>query len=296
MLFRNLILPGVVVPAVVAAVGVSIAAWARRRPAPLAAGPAVAAAFLAAFVAITGWPRWLPVEASQRLFFLIAVAALLGLAWTWIRPAAVAWIVRAVAVGVPLVLLLRAPLEHRWSTGQAALWLGGLLAAGLALLRALEARFDPDRSAPSLVAAAVLPALLGGTAVVLGLSASARLAQLAGALAVAVAVVELVAKVLGRRPWIRGDALPVAVGVLGLLLIGYFYAQVEALPALLLLAAYLLLALPGDAWWRRLVPLLPLAVALGLVIAAELQKEEDPYGDYYASVVAVPGNPPATDP
>jgi hypothetical protein len=296
MLFRNLLLPGVVVPAVVAAVGVLLAAWARRRPAPLAAGPAVAAAFLGAFVAMTGWPRWLPVEASQRLFFLVALAALLGLAWAWIRPAATTWIVRAVAVGVPLVLLLKTPLEYTWSTAQAALWLTGLLAAGLALLRALEARFDPDRSAPSLLAAAVLPALLGGTAVVLGLSASARLAQLAGALAVAVVVVEVVAKLLGRRPWIRGDALPVAVGVLGLLLIGYFYAQLEPLPALLLLAAYLLLALPGDAWWRRLVPLLPLIVALGLVIATEMQEEEDPYGDYYTSVVAAPENPPAIDP
>ena len=284
MLFRSLILPGVLIPSAFALAVVLIAAWvAKRRPGAFSgAGPAIAAAFLAAFVAATGWPRWPPVGSSQKLFYVVAAAALAGLAAAALRRRFADWLARGALTALLLVFLLQPRLDA-WSGGRAALWLAGLFVAGVAVFWAWGTSLAATSDGDSLFSAAVRAAVVGGSAVVLGLSESALLAQLAGAAACGVVVVELAGRALKRRAWQHGDDLAVSAVLVGLLLIGHFYAGLKPSTAILLVLAYLLLTLPGDLWWHRLAPLLPLAVAVGLAVAAVLAKEKDPY-DYYSSV------------
>jgi hypothetical protein len=294
MLFDSLILPGVLIPSAFAVAVVLIAAWVSRRRTTdsTGAGLAVAAAFLSAFVAATGWPRWPPVGSSQKLFYLVAAAAVAGLVTAALRRRSATWFAHGALIAALLLFLLQPKLDT-WSGGQAALWLAGLLLAGVAVawawgvsLRSTAEPDDPTRS--DTVSAAVRATVVGGSAVVLGLSESALLAQLAGAVACGAVVVELAGRVLRRRPWQSTDAAVIATALVGLLVIGHFYAGLKPLPAVLLVLAYLLLALPGDRWWHRLAPLLPLAVALGIVVAAVLTKADDPY-DYSSLPAALAG-------
>lgn len=286
MLFRNLILPGVLIPSACALAVVLIAAWiSRRRSQELTgAGLAIAAAFLSAFVAATGWPRWPPVGSSQKLFYLIAVAAAVGLLTAVLRQKFAVWFARGALIALLLVFLLQPKLDA-WSLSQATLWIGGLWLAGVAVAWAWAESLRSTAERGDLFAAGVRAAVAGGSALVLGLSESALLAQLAGAVACGVVVVELMSRVLKRRIWKSADAAVVSTALVGLLVIGHFYAGLKPLTAILLVLAYLLLALPGTRWWHRLAPLLPLAVAVGLVVAAVLTKEKDPY-DYYSDLSA----------
>jgi hypothetical protein len=284
VIVENLLLPGVVIPGASAAAALWLTSLADRRGRPSSAvggALAVGVAFLSAFVAMTGWPRFPPVESTQRLFYLVALATAVGFVLGWLRQQKAPWWVRGAVVGLLLSLMLRAPLEHTWARGEAVLWLAALFALGLGFTWAFEASCRPAGGRSDLVAAAVRLALLGAAAVLLGLSGTARLAQLMGALACGVLVLELLARRLGRRPWLPADAMVPATAAFGLLLGGYFYASLEPWPAILLALAFVLLGVGVDraAGWRCL-PLVPLALAVALVVSAFLAREEDPY-DYY---------------
>lgn len=286
MLLRQILLPAAIVPAAGAAV-----VWLLLKR----GGPALAVALASSLVASTGWPRWLPVEATERLIFGVLVAGVLGLLPLARRPA-LAWSVRALFGLALLAALLESLLRHSWSTGQAVLWLAGLTLVWLALCWAFahglgivrdrgetDAAGEASSGGHRWLSPLVRLMLLGGTAAVLGLSGSARLALLAGGLTAGTFAVEALALAFGRPAWRAGDDLAPAAAVLGLLLIGYFYASLTAGAAVALLAAWLclaLLSLRGWAW--RLAPLVPLGVALALAIAAFLAVEEDPYGYYSA--------------
>ena len=294
MLFQNIILPGVLVPAIAAAL-VYLATTLIRVPENQGgssrggASLALAAAFLSSFVALTGWPRFPPVGSTQRLFYLVALAGVVGLVVAWRRSQGLSWVVRGILCGLLLGFMLQSKLANAWSPLVAALWLAGLFAVGLAMAWALETNLRGDGEKGDLRLAAVRLALLGATALVLGLSGSARLAQLAGAVACGVFVVEVLARIRGRRPWSGGDAAVVSMAMFGLLLSGYFYASLKSWPAVLVVTAFLLLALPAERFrggW--LAPLVPLVVAVVLVVYALMTKPEDPY-DYYGALDAVNG-------
>lgn len=294
MLFRSILLPGVIGPTVGAAivVGLWAAAGGSGRLKGVGGGQAVAAAFLVAFVGLTGWPRWPPVEATQRLFFLVGLAGLMTvvaavLGRTLARP--LRW-----AFGLAMVGLLTQPLrEHSWSSGESATWVIGLCLVFVLVEAAVAAgTTDADEEGGTLVRALVLLALLGGTTLVLGLSGSARLAQLLGAVACGAAVAETAARLRGRAAWSGSDLPIVALVVSGLILCGYLYASLAAWPAVLGVAAFALVGLTtrgGLAW--RLVPLVPLVIAVTLVVVAFLGREEDPYGNYYGSIAPAAAAP-----
>lgn len=293
MLFESLLLPGVLIPAAAAAIVYFAATLVRRKESSSRGGAslALAAAFLSAFVAMTGWPRLPPVGSTQRLFYLVALAGVVGLVAGWRGRDRLSWVVRGFLCGLLLGFMLQSKIANAWSPPAAAAWLAGLFALGLAFAWAIETNLRQDGEAGDLRLACVRLAVLAGTALVLGLSGSARLAQLAGALACGVFVVEVLARVAKRRPWLGGDAAVPALAVFGLMLSGYFYASLEVWPALATVAAFLLLALPAGrfrgAW---LAPLLPLALALGLVVAAFLAKEDDPYAGYGKLEAAPPAS------
>ena len=287
MLFKTFLLPGVVIPSLFAAIFLLLTARLGKQDSErgLGAGLAIAAAFLSASVAITGWPHWPPVGSSEKLVYLTALAATLGVATLWIRKGSVAWSVRGALTAFLLFRLLSPPIENTWSRGQAALWLTGLFLAAMTALWAWSKSLRSATEAGELWSAAVRLALMGGIALSLGLSESARLAQLAGAVACGALVVELFALVSKRRSWRAQDSLALSSVLSGLLIIGHLYAGLEPIPAILLFVAILLLALPPRSMGARLAPLLPLAIALGLVIQAAMSKPEDPY-DYYSRLSA----------
>lgn len=287
MLVERVLLPGILVPGVAAfvALGATVLFDRRRRGSTVGGGSlALGAGFAAGFVAIGGWPRWPPVASTQRLFYLVVVAALLGLAWGWWKERRVPRLLRGTLLGLLLVLVLWAPLENTWDRGQAAAWLGVLFAVGLGIGWSLDSSLG---GAPGWRPAVVRLALLGGTAVLLALSGSASLAQLLGATAGAAAVVEIVAPRSGRRPWLPADSMVLTTVVLGLLLAGYFFAALEPWPAALAAVAWLLVG-PATrrAGWRLGLALLPLAIALALAGYTVVTEGDDPYGTYGAALPA----------
>ena len=195
MLFRELLLPGVILPAV-AALAVYLTSWMLDRQFPvrrdgdrpsaralISGGVAIGFAYLVAHAAISGLPPLPAIESTEWLFHGVAVATLL----TLFVPALPR---HELLVGGWLVLFgglawlssesMRA---YHWEGAQVWLWLILLIAVGLALAsmaRALGQR-DPRHLAPL-----VWMVVAGATAVTVGLSGSARLAQLCGATAVQV--------------------------------------------------------------------------------------------------------------
>ncbi len=303
MLLQQILLPSALLPAAVAATLLAAARVAFRArteeedsaAALTLAGLALAAAFVASFLAMTGWPRWFPVEASQRLFFLVGLAGLVSvaaerIAAPWLRHATT-----ALLLGLTFAGVLETPIRHTWSGIQSVAALGAVGAFGFAAAAAWGRHTAATDHA--LLRSAVRVAVVTAVSVSLGLSGTARMAQLCGALAAAVTVVELYGLVLARRGapgaerW-RAAHAPVPVLILlGLLLIGHFYAELQLAPALLLGAALLLLGAPGPRTWTLLAPLVAGGIALGLVTSTFLQQPDDPYGGYYCSHPRSPSAP-----
>ena len=285
MLFRSILLPTLLVPILAATVTLALLSFGLRgaRVDRGRGGTAIALAFLSGFVAMTGWPRWPPIEATQRLFFLVAVAAVA----TWLvgqdRKSFGVWFARAALLGALLTLLLKTPLEHTWSTAQSIVWMGGLFVAGMAVHWAWGESLEREGEREHWIAAVSRITLLSGVAMILGMSGSARLAQLTGALTCGLGVVEVGSRVLGRRPWHAAAALVPVTAIFGLLVSGHFYASLTLLSGVLVVASCVLVGVPlGERRWMRLLALLPLALALGLTLQAMLNAPEDPYADYYA--------------
>jgi len=224
---------------------------ARGRGEGSAAGPALAAGYVAGHLVVAGPPRIPPAEAWQWLLPLAVAGALLGAAgdrlsrrdpwWRWgLFPAVV-----LAALGVTL--------QER-----TALALGGY-GLGFVLLREVlggAARIAGPR--PFLAALAGTSAATAGSLVISGWM---LLGQAAGGLAAAAGAAFLLA---GRFPAAAGSAVPVAALLLGFLCLdGVLYAELPRAAALLLAAA------PLGAWapvpGREARPLRAAAVRVALV-------------------------------
>jgi len=282
LLFRNILLPGILVPALATALVLGLLALRRGTSGRGVAGSSVAAGFVAAFVAISGWPRWPPVEATQRLCFLAGALILLAVHLARIGSRPVRRAVRLVLALTLVSALLQSPIQHSWTILTSVGWIGALALWSLGLGWALGANFRDNQY--NLGATLVRLSVAGGIAAARGLSESFRLGQIAGAVACSLVVVELAAWIFPRWQWARSDGSVVFTILGGLMIVGYFFSALQAWPALLLSLAILLLALPwGEKAWRILVPLLPLAIALALVVMTYVDKEDEPYGEYYGA-------------
>jgi hypothetical protein len=181
----------------------------------------------------------------------------------------------ALLLGALVALTLRPLVAQTWSVATASGWLAAAAVATFAcawgfhdLAAADERSAAREGGRSGWVAVAVAALLSVGAAVTLGLSASARLAQLAGALAAALlacAAVRLLVRSRRSLPG-PGGALPLAVGYGGLLLSGAFYAELRW-------HGWLALALApaAAALARRVSPASPRRSALtALLVAAVL--------------------------
>lgn len=322
MILRNILLPGILVPLGAALSMLVLSSLLRRRFGTMRFVPrggelSLCVAFLAAFVALTSWPRFLPVEATQRLFFFVVLSLVLS---CMVRR--LPHHLRLMAVWVfslpTTALLLQAQIEYRWSAPASVLWVASIATMAVLIAwswtRSLQTepkttvvvRSDPSTSFnPSALSysrweAGIRPALLGGTALCLGLSGSALLGQLMGALAVAAATIEAWQIFRHEPVWRKSDALSWTTPVGGLILIASFYADLAPVPAALLIASFLLLGCNHETTSTtvRFACLVPLVIAMTLVMWAELNQGNDEYDEYNysSSVNLVPASTSDVDP
>ena len=260
MLFRSLLTT--LVPVVVAAAGVLVAAMAGRRwgiDAAWAVGVAVALAYGVGHIALLGPPPWPPAEASQWLPLLALAAAAvatieghaLGAEHWW-------WRVRLLLLVAATTVALHPLLAYSWGPVAAVGRIGvTVVVAGLVW----TALAGVARRMPALPLAVLLIACTTALSVATLLAHSASLAQLAGILAAALggsaAAVLLLRGALPLAP-VVAVAAPMLVF---LATIAHFYADLPLAAVALLgaapAAAWLGVARGGGAW-----PALTAAVAL----------------------------------
>jgi hypothetical protein len=228
-----------------------------------------------------------PLDAKEWLLWLALAAGADGVLEglfphrRWSR-----WLARAaLAAAVPWLLLRPLLSSSGGSLLQGAAWIGGLGAAVLFLRASLTSLAGLRPGASVLL---LLWAVAGATSGVLLVSGSASLAQLAGALAAALAAGAVLAWWLPASPLARGGtAVPAAV-LPGLWIYGHFYGETPAASAVLLCFS------PVAAWAgesravQRLGPrmaamarlaaaLLPLAAAVAVAWAASPSLDDAGY-------------------
>lgn len=274
-------LKSVALPAAVAAIAFVLCRWATRRMGSerrdgVAVSIALALGYVAGHLAIA-WPAFPPLEVTDRLVWLAAVAVAGGLFASVTAPRAwPRWLPRLVLPALVIAAIL-GPIFHDTSqTWNGALWMLGL---GVALvvswvnLDALSSRL------PTTALGLPLAMIAFGAAAALTLSGSIVLGQLSAALAASVAAVT----VLDRRATSLPDSAAVYSSILGALLLnGFVYSELPTAPSLLLSAAPLALWVTriGPIQRRRtwLVTLVALAVALvPVVVAVALSVAEAPH-------------------
>jgi hypothetical protein len=208
-----------------------------------AAQAALPVACLAGSLALWGWPGFPPLLAEGWLPFVAAAALAAGLLdRLWLpesRARAVPWILLA-AFTIGSVL---GPRRKVWSPGESAAWHGALV-LGLAALQAALERAALRRAGASLPLAAFIWS--SGTAAALAVTGSLKYGQLAGLAAAALGAAVVVSWIRPGLSLAHGPAATLVAWNGALLVLGYFYSDLPALPALLLAASPLTLLI-GEA-------------------------------------------------
>lgn len=291
MLNLDAILLGVVLPAVAAA-AVLLAAW---RPWRKAASPtgtigagalAIGLAYAAGYAGLVGWPPFPPVEASQWIVYLqlAAVGLFLLERMTSRPPNWLRWGFRIGLVAVSLVLILRPMMTYSWSPGRTAGWVAGLGVLALAFWLELEWVLPGVEALSSWL---VLTIVAVGCALCLAMSGSLLLGQLGGVLAAAAAGATVLAFLPGGRTIDRASVRVPAVILTCLLLSGYFYSELPAISALLVIAAPLAARSVPEASLTGRHPFVVavvrgVAVAVPIVVAVIIAfASSPPFDPYY---------------
>ena len=250
---------------------------------------ALAAAFLATYLAIAGAPSGI-LPGSDRtptgLDWLFVLAA--GAAVLFAHPDPVLWRrlgVRLAVSGLTVWLVLKNAFANQLAGDAAIAWFLGLAALLLIVWTAADLRARRRSGASSPLVWWATAATLAGVA---GLSGSLKLAQLSGAVAAALGAAVVLAWWRPRLSLAGGGVALASILLFGLGLNAHFFSYTTGLDVLLIAVAPLapfLRVLPFlnrlEGKKRTLVELalagIPLAVALA---RAGLAYEPDPYADY----------------
>jgi hypothetical protein len=236
------ILPSVIVALAVAAGVCGFALyWGKERMRGVLGPVALAVAYLSGHLMITGRVSFPPADTTNWLPYFAVAAALLGgaCALVVVKSWARVFIFALLSAGA-LRLLLRPKFQYGWSLGEGWLWVACLAFVFVLLAAILDALVR--RSAMAIEVPAFFLMTCGGTFGALLLSGSILLAQFAAVLGGALlgCLVFAAAKVaLGR------GMIPVFSLLTGSLLVsGYFFAELPATSALLLVFAPALALFP----------------------------------------------------
>lgn len=268
-IFFGMILPAIVCGSSFAAASLLPQSISTKSRARLAAF-ALASGYIIGYLGIEGRLPLPPREGTQWLFYLaIAACVMEGVLFL---PAQLRLFARlALAVVIPR-LILNAKFKYTWGTLEELIWWACLAAAIFFFFTSVE------KGTTLLPTGAAQPfvffGIAGGSALILALSGSMRLAQHAGVLVAMLAAI-WIAMLLLPRFFGTAAALPdsfmptIAYLLVGLWLNGYFYAEVPAASAVLLAIA------PAMAWVGRgkSAPIqiaciaLPVIIAMGIAVA-----------------------------
>jgi hypothetical protein len=264
-------------PALVAVVIASIAAWRRWSFAmPLAPG----VAFLVAYASL-GVPRFPPSDGSDWLFWLAIPLTLLALVDSLITPR-LGWLLGAAAGVVAFVLIKPLP-----DVPVQTLWMTSIVFAVAGAALTFTASISQPRLG-SLWTLAPFCVVTAGAGVLI-LSSDSRTIGMHGlAAAAALGPVVLLS---ARLRVARSVAILAAPLLAGLLVAGHFYASVTCIQMTLLLATPLIL-LPvafvplKRVWLRGVIVLLAAMIATAAIttpaaLAAKKAAQADPYADFY---------------
>ena len=200
-------------------------------------GLAVTAGYIAAHLALMGWPSFPPSDAQQTVIYLCLVSAVVCLLEESRKlPSAVRALVRVGTTALCLGTLLKSRFQYHWSIAEGLLWCA-VMGAAILVVWYLMDRLAGKAGNFAVSASLVIPFAIGSG--ILIFSGAASLGQLAGAAAAALSVPALFAL------WYRGRALaqgmvPVVVTLLVCLVLnGYFYNEMPWPAAILMFAAVL---------------------------------------------------------
>lgn len=282
----------ILLPAVLAGLCLLVAwrMWRRRNLAKdghWGGAAAIALGYFSGHLALVSWPAFPPAKAVDWLAYLAIVAGFTGIAQRyWAKRWYSAWPVRLLLSALFAVLILRGYLEHTWARTEGILWIAGLVLAMSALWDTLE-RLASKRTGASLpLSLCMLCACAAGA---LGMSGSALLGQLMGALAAACGAAVVLAWWAPGLSLKSGTMAAFVPIYSGLLIQAYFYSELPVLSAVLLYAAPYVLwygerrniyfMKPTKAAVVRLMLVgVPLAIALWLAYAVMANTPAD---DYY---------------
>ena len=228
------IFPTVAVAAGVAAIMTAFSLRAKgARSSQALAAFALGAGYFAGHVSITGWTPFPPMDTTNWLPYFAISGAAIGSLSVLLSPKLARIAVLGLFCAGTMRLLLAPKFRYGWSAEEGWLWVGGLGCA--ALLLALSLEVSAGRSSIATEPALILTIVSAGTACCLMLSGSLLLGQFAAALSAAT----FGSLLLTRRGQTVGAS---ATSVFSLLLVallvsGYFFAELPALSALLLVAA-----------------------------------------------------------
>ncbi len=265
-------------------------------------------AFLAGCWIVGDRPHWPPRSDQDRMLLLViptvvVVESLLSvstkvsqwLVWA-IRGLVVAANARVLLYGTSYITDVAGPGTSEWSTSQAWLIFGGLVALEAAVwtLLILLARRAPGPSVPiSLVIA------IGGTGVTIMLSGYTTGGQAGLPLAAAVLGATTAAAGFSRLARGGGPTGVPFVALFSLLVVGRFFGELNSLHALILLAAPLLGWLPEMPFLRRMPGWLRATirvVLVGVVVLAVLIDAQWKFQrDFQGPAATEPGSPSIDD-
>ena len=260
--------------------------WRRSEPIPNGTwgGPiALGLGYGVGHIGTIGFPPFPAVEATQWLLYFAFAATVFSLLESrWGKSGFVCFLIRGMLSAAIPWLLLRSMLKHTWAPIEGVAWLLGLSGAVFAFWILLDAAMEHHTGVTSPLTLLIVTL---GSSVVLVLSGSALLGQLAGILGAAVGASLIVAWWRPKLTFAGGMVPVVAAMLAGLWLNGYFYAEAPAASILPLAIA------PAMVWVRKLAPMRKLgsrgetviavaAVLAPVVLAVALAFQASPPIDY----------------
>ena len=232
---------------------------------------ALGVGYIVGYLGLEGLPAFPPKLGTHWLFYLAITGLIVGRFWHLAMWGPIAQI--AISIILPR-LLLTSTFKHTWGTFEGIIWWVCLAVAIFIIWYLVEKSFSTLPSGAS--GPFVYFGLSGGTALILALSGSLRLAQHCGILVALLAASWILTLGLqrDRKRFVfpRGASPVVTLLLIGIWMNGYFFAEVPAVSAILLVISPLL-ALIGritavqalGAWRSMLIQIA--AIALPVVIA-----------------------------
>lgn len=225
--------PSAVLAAAVAAVILFVFARWRKTASRCAGAIAIGVGYVAGHVLAAGWSPFPPRHATHWLFWFAVIGVIVAAADAFVRPkGTVRFVAWAIICTIACRLILQPKFSYAWSATEG--WLR-VFAIALAIV-VLTFCLDLVERSPFGTARlfSVMTVFCGGACVALILSGSLLLGQLACILSTTVATY-FVLIIAGRAPFHpSGAAAPLSLVCAGLLLSGFFYAELPTASALLL--------------------------------------------------------------